>query len=142
MSKTDMRILYLIFIFTIASFEVEAQVLISSDTIVWDSDYFIDTNAHETVQVASEFISNKKSTIQWLQNNGAYVMEFKIKSIQGNWNSPDQEGSIEYFVTYQEQRGTIRISKVGESIEVIFSFLENGQNTMPYNFHISRYNKK
>jgi hypothetical protein len=121
---------------------VKAQTLsVENDILEWQVDNLYDTAANVTSAFTCQFITYPDSKIAWVQKDN-YTIEFNIRSTEGNWDDPDQAGSMEYSVKYEDKKGKIRISRSVDGIQIRMFFMEDDKNTMPYVFHVTALTKK
>lgn len=105
---------------------------------VWYSTRAINTDSQNDLSMESQFIINAQNTIEWKQNQGLKTYTYTIVNSQSGWADVAQNGSIQYNVRFNGINGAITIGRKDGGLFIKLEFIEEGSNTMPYEFIIDR----
>ena len=96
---------------------------ISKNTIKWNATGFIDLNSKTEISNGSQFITYGKKKIQWVQDNGKFVVDWNITKASGEWKDVNQDGSITFSFADDKVKGEVTIKKesIGWSINLTMS---------------------
>ncbi|NJN28667.1 MAG: hypothetical protein HC819_23165 [Cyclobacteriaceae bacterium] len=131
-------VLSLIFISYIA---YSQELNFKRDVIVWEVNKLTDTSSDSTITYRCQFITDKSGIVKWLQEDGDFITKFKIQSSNGDWLDFSKDGARTLAVTYLDKKGSIQLSGKDGVKLVKFEFIEDGENTLPFIFHVSSISK-
>jgi hypothetical protein len=120
---------------------VHAQSInVQSDNITWTINGMTDVDAGVTVAYQCKFTTFGNQNIDWIQDNGNYVVHFSILSTDGLWTNPDDTGSITYTISGSGLTGTFTISNSGTSISASLH-LTGGTGDINHIYPVQSYEK-
>src|SRR6188768_2694070 len=96
---------------------VQAQTLPGADDLEWQITELYDLNYDSLMSYQASFV-RKGDTINWVQQNGAFVLDFKIESSEGTWTDLAQDGKIQYSGTLDGFRGTLSFERKESKLTV------------------------
>jgi hypothetical protein len=93
---------------------------ISKNTIKWNATRFTDLNSKTETSNGSQFITYGKKKIQWIQDDGKFVVDWNITKTSGTWPDVNQDGSITFSYADDKVKGEVTIKKenIGWSINL------------------------
>jgi hypothetical protein len=86
---------------------------ISTSTIKWNSPGFTDLNSNTDVTSNCQFITEGDRKIKWIQDNGKFVVDWKVNKSSGTWSDVNQTGAISLSFTDDKVNGELTIKKDG-----------------------------
>ena len=134
----SLLVISLIFISYIA---YSQELNFSKDIIVWEVNKLTDTNSDSTIAYSCQFITDQSGNVKWLQEDGDFITEFKIQSSKGDWLDFSKGGVRTFSVNYLDKKGTIEVVRKDGEDHIMFEFIEIGENTLPFIFHVSSISK-
>jgi hypothetical protein len=136
-----MKTLFVVTILIISFAEAHSQVIsIPTDTVSWQVDSLTDVAHDHSNSYTCTFTTYGTSKIVWMQS-ADNVTEFPIQAAAGGWGNPQAEGHTDYSVTYQAKTGKLWFERTADGIRIKMTFMENGENTMPFIFRVTSVNK-
>ncbi len=90
----------------------KAQVF-SENTIKWNSSGFTDLKSNADVVNNCHFITEGDKRIKWIQDNGKFVVDWKIVKSSGTWTDVNQPGTINLSFSDDKVSGELTIKKEG-----------------------------
>jgi hypothetical protein len=95
----------------------------SKSTIKWNATGFTDLNSKTEISNSSQFITYGKKKIQWVQDNGKFVVDWNITKASGAWNDVNEDGAITLSFADDKVTGEVTIKKesIGWSINLTMS---------------------
>lgn len=104
---------YLILFLLLLNGVISVAQDISTNTIKWNSSSFTDLNSNTDVSNSCQFITDGDKKIQWIQDNGKFVVDWKITKSSGKWPDVNQPGSISLTFADDKVKGELTIKKEG-----------------------------
>lgn len=130
-----MKATLLIFCFAWLAYPASAQVVsVDTDEVKWTVSGLHDTHDDSKSDYNCYFISSSNK-LTWVQ--GDYVLEFTITRVTGSWKDLSKDGSKRYEVTLDDKAGEVVIKRKNADTTIEFTFLENGENVLPYIFFVN-----
>src|SRR6187455_2114379 len=80
------------------------------DELEWQITELYDLNYDTLMSYQASFV-RKGDKIKWVQQNGAYVLDFKIESSEGTWNDLAQDGKLKYTGVLDGISGTVSFER-------------------------------
>lgn len=84
---------------------------VSKNTIKWNATGFTDLNTKTEVANSCTFITYGTKKIQWIQDNGKFVVDWNITKASGAWKDVNQDGSITFSFADDKVKGELIIKK-------------------------------
>ena len=100
-----------------------------------------DENYNVTETQQCQFITYASNKIDWVQNNGNFILHFTIMSVTGDLFDPSNSGSTSYTVSGEQLNGKMTISRSPIGITISLK-LTGGTNDINLSYPISSYEKK
>jgi hypothetical protein len=123
--------------------DAQAQALsMKSDAIVWHVDSLTDVRYDSVMAYTCQFITDQSGKFRWIQEDGTFVTEFRIKTSTGTWTEVDKDGSRSLSVDYLDKKGAVQLSRVNGAIRVKIDYVVEGENALPYIFHVASVTKQ
>lgn len=104
---------YLILFLLILNGLIAVAQDVSKSTIKWNSSSFTDLNSNTDISTSCQFITDGDKKIQWIQDNGKFVVDWKITKSSGKWPDVNQPGSISLTFADDKVKGELTIKKEG-----------------------------
>jgi hypothetical protein len=130
----------LIFVLAGLNTAYSQSINIQSDNLEWTINGLTDVNANITVPYSCKFTTFGTQNIDWVQDNGNYVIHFTVVSTEGQWTDPEALGSITYSVTGDGMTGSLTISNSGTGKSASLQ-LTGGTNEINHIYPIQSYEK-
>lgn len=128
--------------FNFLAIEASTQTIsIERDTLTWSIDAMTDVANDTTFGYSCKFVSYPGSKVIWLQPTDNYITEFEILRSSGTWKDVNEEGSKEYLVRYFGRKGKLMFRFGGGDRSIAIELPEDGSNSLPYIFHVSKITK-
>jgi hypothetical protein len=119
----------------LASMNLAAQN-IKVTQITWHLDSLTDLNTTSTSAYSGTFKTDGHQNIQWIQNNGAYITEFVVSSIEGNWENILENGNILFHVSYEELIGTLLFERTTDGSFITLSLQLPSGEKLHHKYHV------
>lgn len=120
---------------------VEAQQLdIRNDSIQWLTDSLTDLNSDTTVANVCKFISYGTGSVDWVQDNGNYVIHWTVTDVTGDWSDIEGYGSVLYTLNQGELNGQLTLSRTPQRLAILLK-VTGGTNNINVSYTVSSYGK-
>jgi hypothetical protein len=135
MRNTFMQSFLLLALCGISSITYAQNITISP--LRWLSTETTNLKNNERFSHTCAFVSTP-TNIRWVQKNGAYVNDFSIVSVNGNWQNVAANGRIEYKVEKGKTKGLAVFERTAAGISVTLDFSQTGPNGIRHQFNIGQ----
>jgi hypothetical protein len=112
---------------------------IQTDIIRWSSSGFSDQLSEQTVNAPCEF-KTYSDRIEWIQDNGNFMLTLNIQSSFGTWTDLNQDGMITFSVLLDTLPGEVQISRVS-GVTTLRLILTGGTSDIKNLYTISSFGK-
>jgi hypothetical protein len=129
-----MKTLITLIFSTLASFAFAQSI--HSGELHWNVEQLNDVNAGQS-SVFNCLFTSSPTAINWIQNEGEYTTSFPINSVSGTWSDVQGDGSVTFYVTFQDKTGEVTFSRENGLVTIRMKFMEQERNTTPYVFEVS-----
>jgi hypothetical protein len=128
-----MKAASVIFFFLFVTGVLRAQQTMNpaTDTIRWEYDTILNLTNEEVISLSGHVISYGNHAFVWAQNGVADPYSFTAVSTEGVWPDAGTGGEITHQITWQDQTGSIKMSRNGDTIKIQIDFGEPG-GLMPH----------
>ena len=129
---------YILLLIIFYSYTSYAQnISIAEKTLTWYSDQGVDKHSNQQVFAAMKIITNASTSIDLIRGSDQ-PLNFTIDSIEGTWVDQLTDGKLTYSVHYQSDIfGKVVIQRQGDSVHVLFDFVQGNPNALHHDFLIS-----
>jgi hypothetical protein len=118
---------------------VQAQSLnIQVDRISWAVDGMTDLNANESVPYQCRLVTIGDDGVDWVQENGNFVLHFSVTGKTGEWIDPAENGSITYSIDGEGLQGELTISRTTQGLSAVLH-LTGGNHEINHSYSVQSY---
>lgn len=113
---------------------------IQSDSIAWHINGMNDLVSDVSVTYQCTFVTHGTESVNWIQDNGNFIMYFSVTSTVGEWSDLSEDGSITYNLSGDGLTGQLEISRSTGAVSAHFQ-LSGGMHEINHRYPIQSYEK-
>lgn len=132
---------------SLISMKGNTQIDLTSDNVQWNASPYFDSSQDSSFQVTSRFITYGTEKIRWIRfQDSQHKKPFKnilltVMGIDGAWVDPETDGKIIYKFLYDNNPGTLTISRAGPVCTIILKW-DKYPKEHQFNFEVSGYKRE
>ena len=135
-----LKIIHLLFLVLCASTATAQSLNIQSDNITWTINGMTDLNADVTVSYQCKFVTHGIQSVDWIQENGNFIMHFTVFEANGNWSDVAQDGSVTFTISGEGLAGQFTITRSSSGLSGALN-LSGGTFPINHTYPIQSYEK-
>jgi hypothetical protein len=137
--KTSIGLILLFCLLFVGTLSAQS-INIQSDEITWNIDGMTDLAANATVPYQCKFITNGVNTIDWVQDNGNFIMHFSVTNVNGDWSNPAENGSMIFSISGEGLSGQFIVSRSAQGLSAALH-LVGGTHEINHSYPVQSYER-
>jgi len=134
------RYLVLLILLLCCSVSKAQSLNLQSDSIAWSVDGMTDLDADVTVPYQCKFVTRGSQNVDWIQEDGNFVLQFSVTAITGDWSNPAENGTITFSVNGEGLTGQLTISRSTDGLLATLH-LSGGTHEINHKYPVASYEK-